>query len=45
MRPLIVDLKARIGNWQRDTIVGKDHQGAIASIVERKTKLVKLYLL
>ena len=45
MRPAIVDQKVRIGDWEGDTIVGKDHRGAIVSMVERKTKLVRLYLL
>jgi IS30 family transposase len=45
LRPAIVDLKLRIGDWEGDTIVGKDHRGAIVSMVERKTKLVRLYLL
>ena len=45
LRPAIVDLKVRIGDWEGDTIVGKDHRGAIVSMVERKTKLVRLYLL
>jgi len=36
-RPDIVDKKARIGDWEIDTIVGKDHKGAIVTAVERKT--------
>jgi IS30 family transposase len=45
MRPSIVDQKTRIGDWEGDTIIGKNHRGAIVSMVERKTKLVRLYLL
>jgi len=37
-RPNIVDLKSRIGDWEGDTIVGKDHNGAILSIVDRSSK-------
>lgn len=36
-RPDIVDKKVRIGDWEIDTIVGKDHKGAIVTAVERKT--------
>jgi IS30 family transposase len=34
-RPPIVDTKSRIGDFELDTIVGSNHQGAIVSIVER----------
>lgn len=44
-RPKIVELKERVGDWEGDTIVGKDHRGAIVSMVERKTKLLRLHLL
>lgn len=36
-RPEIVNQRARIGDWEIDTIVGKDHKGAIVTAVERKT--------
>lgn len=36
-RPDIVDKKARLGDWEVDTIVGKENKGAILTIVERKT--------
>ncbi len=36
-RPDIVDKKARIGDWEIDTIIGKNHKGAIITAVERKT--------
>ncbi|MDQ6966199.1 MAG: IS30 family transposase [Mariprofundaceae bacterium] len=36
-RPDIVDRKARIGDWEGDTIIGKGHKGAIVSLVERKS--------
>ena len=44
-RPQEVDQKLRYGDYELDTIVGKDHKGAILSIVERKTKYVMLVLL
>jgi len=36
-RPKIVDKRVRIGDWEIDTLIGKHHQGAIVSIVERKS--------
>lgn len=38
-RPVIVDARKRIGDWEADTIIGKNHKQAIVSIVERKTGL------
>ena len=40
MRPEIVDKKTRIGDWEGDLIIGKDHKGAIVTLVERKSKVV-----
>lgn len=37
-RPAIVDNKERIGDWEIDTIIGKNHKGALVTAVERKTK-------
>ena len=37
-RPAVVDSKSRFGDWELDTIVGKDGKGAIVTIVERTTK-------
>jgi IS30 family transposase len=42
MRPKIVDKKKRIGDWELDTIIGKNHKGAIVTAVERKTKLTAI---
>lgn len=44
-RPEIVDKKARIGDFEIDTIIGSQHRGAIVSLVERKSKLVRLMLI
>lgn len=44
-RPDIVNNKERIGDCEIDTIIGKDHKGAILTVVERVTKhtsIVKL---
>ena len=37
-RPEIVDAKDRIGDWEIDTVIGKNHKGALLTVVERKTK-------
>ena len=36
MRP-VVQKKERLGDWEVDTIVGKENKGSILTIVERKT--------
>jgi IS30 family transposase len=41
-RPRIVEAKRRIGDWEADTIIGKNRQQALVSLVERKTKLTLL---
>jgi IS30 family transposase len=37
-RPVIVDEKKRIGDWEIDTIIGKQQKQAVVSIVERVSK-------
>ena len=37
-RPAAANHKSRIGHFEGDTIVGKDHKGAIVSLTEMKTK-------
>ena len=37
-RPKIVELKTRFGDFEVDTIIGKDHKGAIVTLVDRKSK-------
>lgn len=37
-RPKAVDNKERIGDWEIDTIIGKNHKQAVVSIVERVSK-------
>jgi transposase, IS30 family len=41
-RPVIVNSKFRIGDWEGDTIIGKGHQGVVTTHVERKTKYTVL---
>lgn len=42
-RPKVVDELSRIGDWEADTIIGKEHKGAIVSLTERRsmTQLLK----
>jgi len=37
LRPSVIDNKERFGDWEIDTIVGKNNKGAILTIVERKS--------
>ena len=37
--------RSRLGDWEADTIVGKGHQQAIVSLVERKSNKSKMTLL
>ena len=39
-RPAVVDERSRIGDWEADLVIGKDHQGALLTLVERKTGLL-----
>ena len=41
-RPAIVEKKSRLGDWEGDTIIGANHQGAILSMVDRKSKFTLL---
>jgi IS30 family transposase len=42
LRDPIVDTKSRVGDWEADTIVGKDHKGGLISLVERFSKFTIL---
>lgn len=39
-RPECINNKQRVGDWEIDTIVGKDNKGAIVTIAERTTAFV-----
>jgi IS30 family transposase len=41
-RPKVVDEKLRIGDWEIDTIIGKNHVGVLVSMVDRTSKYTKL---
>ena len=36
-RPAIVETQSRIGDWEGDTVIGKNHRGAVATFVDRKS--------
>lgn len=42
-RPVIVEQRERIGDWEGDTIVGKGHQQAIVSLTERFSRFTLLH--
>jgi len=37
-RPAIVADKTRLGDWEIDTVIGQNHQGALVTIVDRVSK-------
>jgi len=39
-RPKIVEKKSRIGDFEIDTVIGKNHKGALVTVVDRKSKFV-----
>lgn len=38
-RPVEANTRERIGDWEADTIIGKNHKGAVVTLDERKSKL------
>jgi IS30 family transposase len=38
-RPAIVNKKTRVGDWEADLIVGKNHQGFMVTLAERHSRL------
>ncbi len=41
-RPKIVDKKQRIGDWEGDTIIGKQQQKAIVTLADRASKVTRI---
>ena len=41
-RPEIVEKRARLGDWEADTIIGAGKRGAIVTLVERKSRFTLL---
>ena len=37
-RPKIVEQKTRMGDWEGDTVIGKNHQGVLVTLAERKSR-------
>ena len=36
-RPVVVAERGRVGDWEGDTVIGKNHKGALVTLVERKS--------
>ena len=41
-RPKVVDSRKRFGDWEADLISGANHKGFLVTLVERKSRLVKI---
>ena len=41
-RPDVVEQRTRLGDWEVDLILGKDHQGALVTLTERKSRFTLL---
>ncbi len=41
-RPEVVDLRERLGDWEADTVIGAGQQGALVTLVERKSRFTLL---
>ena len=39
LRPAVVEARSRIGDWEMDTITGKNSTGYLLTVVERRSKL------
>lgn len=42
-RPQIVETRSRIGDWEADTIIGRERVGGIISLVERRSRYCVLH--
>ena len=41
-RPFVVEEKSRYGDWEGDLVIGKNHKGALVTLVDRKTKKTRI---
>lgn len=39
-RPAIANQRIRIGDWEGDTVIGKNHRGGLVTLAERKSRYV-----
>ena len=44
-RPQEIEERKRLGDWEGDTVIGKDRSWAILTMVERKSGYLKIYRL
>ena len=44
-RPALANTRQELGHWEADTAVSRQSKGAIAVLIERQTRLVKIYKL
>jgi len=43
-RPQVVEERSRLGDWEADTIIGKGKEGAIVTLVDRKSRYLRMGL-
>ena len=43
-RPQLVEDRSRLGDWEADTIIGKGRKGAIVTLVDRKSRFLRMGL-
>jgi len=43
-RPQVVTERSRLGDWEADTIIGKGRKGAIVTLVDRKSRYLRMGL-
>jgi len=41
-RPEVVEQRTRLGDWEVDLVLGKDHQGVLVTLTERKSRFTLL---
>lgn len=41
-RPIIIEQRSRLGDFEGDTVVGKNHKGVLLTFVDRTTRLTKM---
>ncbi|WP_201776266.1 IS30 family transposase [Streptacidiphilus melanogenes] len=41
-RPVVVELRERVGDWEGDLVVGRGNKSAVATLVDRCTRLLRL---